>query len=40
MPELSVSAALGFCAFSLLALMPFVFEIKEDIKWKYSVSII
>ena len=38
MPELSVSAVLGFCAFSLLALMPFVFEIKEDIKWKYSVS--
>ena len=28
----------GYASFALLVLTPFLFEIKEDIKWKYSIS--
>ncbi|MDD5796539.1 MAG: energy-coupling factor transporter transmembrane component T [Oscillospiraceae bacterium] len=35
---LSVFGMLSYWAFGLLCILPAIYEIKEDIKWKYSIS--
>lgn len=36
--SISVMSTLSYGAFLLLSLSPFVFEVKEELKWKYSIS--
>lgn len=38
MNNISLLSALSYIAFLLLSLLPFVFQVKEEIKWKYLVS--
>lgn len=33
-----VSAIISYTAFTVLCLLPGIYEIKEDLKWKYSIS--
>lgn len=37
-PPVGVWKIMGFAAFALLSLMPFVLEVKEDLQWKYYRS--
>ena len=38
MNSITMTSALSYIAFLLLSLLPFVFQVKEEIKWKYLVS--
>ena len=38
MNSITLTSALSYIAFLLLSLLPFVFQVKEEIKWKYLVS--
>lgn len=38
MNSITLLSALSYISFLLLSLLPFVFQVKEEIKWKYLVS--
>ena len=38
MNNITLLSALSYISFLLLSLLPFVFQVKEEIKWKYLVS--
>ena len=38
MNSITLTSALSYIAFLLLSLLPFVFQVKEEINWKYLVS--
>ena len=38
MNSITLTSTLSYIAFLLLSLLPFVFQVKEEIKWKYLVS--
>lgn len=38
MNSITLASALSYIAFLLLSLLPFAFQVKEEIKWKYLVS--
>ena len=38
MNSITLTSALSYIAFLLLSLLPFAFQVKEEIKWKYLVS--
>ncbi len=37
-PKIGVRAAVGYCAYAALVLMPIAVEVKEMLKWKYYAS--
>ncbi|MGN1139502.1 MAG: energy-coupling factor transporter transmembrane component T [Ruminococcus sp.] len=36
--SISVMSTLSYATFLLLSLLPFIFEVKEELKWKYLIS--